>query len=287
MLDVHRRMHAARGRGVTGSAMVAAIADELVAECGWLLCFDEFQVTDIADAMIMRQLFSRLWARGTVMVATSNRPPRHLYHNGLQRVLFLPFIDELLHNCRVESLEASGVDYRLVRGADAVEDVFLCPPKLGSEELRRARFEALWLHLTRYARVAPVTLRVQGRPVKVPQAVIGSRVARFRFEELCGGGGAAAMGAADYHAISQAFHTIFLEGLPAMGLESLDQVRRLITLVDTLYERDVKLVCLAAESPTGLFHPAGMDCGRRPADRSKLPDEVFAFDRTVSRLIEV
>ncbi|CAM9355328.1 unnamed protein product [Discosporangium mesarthrocarpum] len=271
MLDVHERMHSCRQRGVTGDAMVYNVTEELL-EQGWLLCFDEMQVTDIADAMIIRQVFAQLWSRGAVVVATSNRPPKRLYHNGLQRAEFLPFIHTLEERSIVHSLEESTTDYRLIKGANAATSVYFSP----NSGVEKETFHQLWNTLTKSAKTEPVTLKAQGRSVKVPKAAKGSRLAFFTFEELCG----QAMGAADYLALSEAFHTVFVQDVPSMSLVHLNQARRLITLVDILYERGVKLLCLAEVPIQELFDPGD---GRRDV----MPDEVFAFDRTISRLVEM
>eukprot|EP00904_Undaria_pinnatifida_P007899 jgi/Undpi1/4239/HiC_scaffold_16.g07605.m1 len=271
MLDVHSRMHRCRQRGISGEDMMSIVTDEILEE-GWLLCFDEMQVTDIADAMMIRQLFAGLWWRGAVVVATSNRPPQNLYYKGLQRSQFLPFIAQLEEKTHVHSLEASGTDYRLLQGVDSVTKVFLSP----DNDSTRGEFEALWKALSDGLKTVPVTLSAQGRSVRISRAVMGSRVAMMSFDELCG----SALGAADYTAISEAFHTVFVHGIPTMNLAHLNQARRFITVVDVLYERSVKMVCLAEAVPMKLFDPG-------PGRREDMPDEVFAFDRTVSRLAEM
>ncbi|CAM9395579.1 unnamed protein product, partial [Choristocarpus tenellus] len=271
MMDVHARMHRCRQRGVSGDAMVYSVTEDLH-DLGWLLCFDEMQVTDIADAMIVRQIFDGLWARGAVVVATSNRPPKHLYHNGLQRAEFLPFINMLEERSVVHSLEESTTDYRLIKGANTASTVYFSP----NTETNKEAFYNAWSAVSNGAKTVPVTLKVQGRSVKVPHAADGSRLALFTFDELCG----QALGAADYKALSEAFHTLCVSDIPRMTLVHLNQVRRLITLVDVLYERGVKLLCLAEASAKDLLNVG-------PGQRDVMPDEVFAFDRTVSRLVEM
>ncbi|CAM9194857.1 unnamed protein product [Ectocarpus fasciculatus] len=276
MLDVHQRMHKCRQRGISGEVMVSTVTDEILQE-GWLLCFDEMQVTDIADAMMIRQLFSGLWGKGAVVVATSNRHPDHLYHKGLQRAAFLPFIEQLKERSHVHSLEASSTDYRLLKGADSVSKVYLSPDNAKSRE----EFDLLWKAISGGVQTVPVNLSAQGRSVRIPRAVKGGRVAMMTFDELCG----KALGAADFTAISEAFHTLFVHGVPMMNLVHINQARRfrlgqLITLVDVMYERGVKLVCLAEALPLELFDPG-------PGRREDMPDEVFAFGRTASRLTEM
>ncbi|CAM9411474.1 unnamed protein product, partial [Chrysoparadoxa australica] len=278
MLAVHSEMHRLRQRGVQGEKMVDKVVSHLLGDGQvLLLCFDEMQVTDIADAMIMRQVFERLWKRGLVVVATSNRPPTHLYHKGLQRDLFVPFIEMLEKRCSVVSLEDSSTDYRLLKGASAVREVYLCPNDRESYDAEDA-FESLWEELTQDSQICEVTLTTQGRAVTVPQAVIGNRIARFTFGELCG----RPQGSADYGVISQSFHTVFISSLPVMGLEHFNQTRRFITLVDCLYEHHVKVVILADARPDKLLR---IDAGKGGTEA--LPDEAFAFDRTVSRLMEM
>jgi len=297
MLDVHARLHRLRGRD-DGVEPVIVVVRELMEE-GWLLCFDEFQVTDIADAMIMKRLFSLLLAHGAVLVATSNRAPSDLYLNGIQRDLFLPFIDMVEDTTVVHSLEASTTDYRLVKSYDAGDGAYFLN---GSDDeaknvAAREQFEALFNTVTKGGDVVKATLRTQGRTVTVGRAVLGCRTARFSFQELCG----TASGAADFMTIAKSFYTIFLEDVPQLTLKDINQVRRLIVLIDTLYEYNVKTVVLAAAEPPLLFqaHKSGAagEEDDAPANHGDLlddgkyvtnvHDEVFAFDRTVSRLMEM
>jgi protein AFG1 len=280
MTYVHRRLHIRRKEGLSGQGLMSAVVDDLMSE-GWLLCFDEFQVTDVADAMVIRQLFSSMWQKGLVMVATSNRPPRHLYHNGLQRDQFLPFIAELERQSELVSLEESSIDYRLLKGdsANDAKDTYLCP----IDRPQEVRFEGLWDTLTNKSRAARVTLSVAGRRLEVSRAVIGNRLARFTFHELCG----RALGSEDYRALAESFHTIFLEGLPVLSTNHLEPLRRFILLIDTLYDRGVKLVVLAEAEPADLLpSPADVLAGKAHS-KMNVPDELFAFDRTVSRLMEM
>ena len=261
MLSVHRRLH-----DLQGDDRLKLVAADVLRE-GALVCFDEFQVTDIADALIMKALFEHLFEGGAVVVATSNRRPRDLYANGIQRQLFLPFIPLLEARCEVVSVEDSVTDYRLCIGADGSAGVyFLEGDADGFLDARR--------RLTKEAddAVAAILKTETGREVRVPRALVQSRACCYHFDELC----RANVGAADYLAIARAFDVVFLDGVPLMTTGTLDVARRFITLVDALYEHGVKIVVRGAAPPTGLF--VG-DKGAR--------DEAFAFDRTASRLIEM
>ncbi len=265
MLEVHARLHDWRRRTRDSKEQdpLPRIAREVRAETV-LLCFDEFQVTNVADAMILARLFESLLAAGVVVVATSNRAPGALYLNGLQRDRFLPFI-ALLED-RLDVLHLDGeVDYRLERLRDM--DVYFTPLGPGAEAALDLAFRRLVIDAAGEAvEVEPATLKVQGRELRVPAAARGT--ARFTFEELCG----RPLGAADYIALAREFHTVILSGVPAMGPESRDRAARFVTLIDALYEHRVKLVCSAAAAPAALY-PAG--------------DGAFEFGRTASRLIEM
>ena len=214
--------------------------------------------------------------------------------SGIQRDLFLPFIDLVEELFTVHSLDASPTDYRLLKSADVAEDTYFVEEfpdspensaSAGSLDSARGRYERLYKRLVNDGEVVPVTLRTQGRDVLVNRAVIGRRIARFDFEELCG----RPLGAADYIAIADTFPTVFLENVPRLSLNEVNRVRRLITLVDTLYESGVKLICLSSAAPTELFTSATdtTTTSTPQAPRKESHDEVFAFDRTVSRLLEM
>ncbi len=262
MADVHARVHEARKAIAAGSGHdpVEQVADALAREMH-LICFDEFAVTDIADAMILGRLFGKLFDRGVTLVATSNVEPDRLYEDGINRDHFLPFIALLKERCEVLRL-GSPTDYRLRTLARG--DVWFSP--LGRET--DVAMDRLFTRLTGAERGARRTLTVLGHPVEVPQA--SGSVARFTFDELC----ARPLGAADYRAIGEAFETVFVERVPVLGYDRRNEAKRFITLVDCFYDEGVKLVVSAAAEPPHLY-------------RASQGAEAFEFDRTASRLIEM
>jgi cell division protein ZapE len=253
MMDVHARIHAERQK--PGSSDPIPVVAGAIADAVRLLCFDEFQVTDVADAMILGRLFDRLFAEGVTIVVTSNTPPDRLYEGGLNRQLFLPFIEEIKQ--RLEVVELNGpTDYRLQRISGL--NVYLTP--LGPRA--DAAMDEAWKRLTDAKRGKPISLTVLGRQVPVSQAARG--VARFAFEELCD----RPLAAADYLAIAQEFHTILIDHIPVMTDNMHNVARRFTLLTDTLYDEGVKLICSAAAPPDQLY-PAGIasDSFRRTASR--------------------
>jgi len=241
-----------------GDDPVPPLAD-LIVKQSTLLCFDELQVTDIADAMILGRLFDALFQRGVTLVSTSNRPPDDLYRDGINRQLFLPFI--ALLKTRMEMIEVSGpLDHRTVEARR--RQAWLSPIDPDNERT----FDRLWLETLDGAPETGVTLTVLGRNEHWPRAV-GDRL-RANFASLC----AHALGPEDYLAIAETFKVVFLEAVPKLGPEKRNEARRFATLIDTLYEAHARLVVLAAGEPDSLY-PHG--------------DLAFEFERTASRLREM
>jgi cell division protein ZapE len=241
-----------------GDDPIAPVARRIVSE-NVLLCLDEFQVTDVADAMILGRLFEKLLAYGLVLVLTSNTAPGRLYEGGLNRPLFEPFIAMIKD--RLETIELNGPrDYRLERMAGL--NVYITP--LGAQA--DASMDAAWRRLTDTEHGAPLALEVLQRKLVVPQAALG--VARFSFEALCGD----ALGAADYLALAHHFHTLLIDRIPQLGPERANEARRFTLLIDTLYDEKVKLICSAAAPPQELYVEG---------------DNAPAFRRVVSRLMEM
>ena len=256
MSEVHDRIGAAR-KSVPGDP-IPQVAADLARECA-LLCFDEFHVTDIADAMILGRLFKGLFENDVVVVATSNVPPSGLYKNGLNRQLFLPFIALIEERMEVVELVAAK-DFRL----EKLEGLTLYFTPV--DHISHKALNSAFTRLTGHWSGKPVDIDVKGRTLHVPQASRG--VARFTFDELCD----RPLGALDYLALTQNFHTLVLEGIPYLVPERRAAARRFITLIDTLYDARVGLVASAEAEPDEL-HPEG--------------DEAFLFERTASRLIEM
>lgn len=261
MQEVHDYLHKARQSARTGNDTQVALlkfADH-TAESARILCFDEFHVTDIADAMILGRLFSALLDKGVCVVATSNWPPDDLYQDGLQRDRFLPFIALLKEKLSIVWM-TGGTDYRLQCLAGT--GVYFHP--LGKVAANNA--ESVFKRLTQNAETYPETLTIKGRTLHVHEATKG--VARFSFAQLC----ERPLGAADYLAIAHNYHTVFLEGLPKLGYDRRNEAKRLMILIDTLYDAHTKLVVTADAPPDKLYRGH---------------DHEFEFQRTVSRLIEM
>jgi cell division protein ZapE len=256
MLEVHDGLHRLRQTGE--DEPITTLARQIAAEAR-LLCFDEFQVTNIADAMLLGRLFSALFESGVVVVATSNVAPDDLYRGGLQRDRFLPSIALLKEH--LDLLALDGVrDYRRERIRELA--VYLTP--LGPDSTRALGLA--FARLTDGAAAEPTTLAVQGREAKVPRSARG--VAWFDFDELC----RQPLGAADYLAIAIHFHSVIVDGVPCLMPEERNEARRFLTFIDALYEHRVHLVCAAADQPDRLY-PRG--------------DGAEDFRRTASRLIEM
>lgn len=264
MADAHDRIYAYRQKVKNGevkdSDPIPPVAAELI-EAGWVLCFDEFSVTDITDAMILSRLFAELFRRGCVLVATSNVAPDDLYRDGLNRDLFLPFVDLLKRSVTVFNLDAA-TDYRLEKTARL--PVYHAP--LGDDA--RSRMDAAWDSVTAGKAVAPDELTVKGHPVDVPRA--GAGAARFTFAELC----ARPLGAGDYAALARRYHTIFVDDVPTLSRRSRNEAKRFITLIDTLYDHHSRVFISAAAGPDELM-------------KDERGTEAFEFARAASRLVEM
>jgi cell division protein ZapE len=262
MTDVHERIHSFRQtfspEDVTDPIALTATS---IARETRLLCFDELHVTDIADAMILGRLFEGLFERGVTVVATSNVPPRELYKDGLNRALFLPFVDLIEQHMEVVQLDAR-IDYRLEKLMSV--PVWYVPAGREAD----AALDAAWRRLAAGQAVREQTLSVHGHDVRVPRAARG--VARFSFADLC----AQPLAAADYLKIAHEFHTLILDRIPVMDFARRNEAKRFIILIDTLYDQCVKLVASAEAEPDALY-------------RAEEGFEAQEFKRTASRLIEM
>jgi cell division protein ZapE len=248
------REHRKSGQDDLIEEMARQIADETR-----LLCFDELQITDIGDAMILGRLFEHLFARKIVVVATGNRPPDDFYKNGINRQLFLPFIDVFKQN--LDSLELHAArDYRLERLLAA--PVYYAP--LGPAATQA--MDDSWARLTHGAAAQRMALDVLGRRLEVPRAAAGC--ARFSFAELC----ERPLGSADYLEIAERFHTVLIDDIPLLTPDRREEAARFRNLIDALYEAKTKLVCSAEREPAQLY-PEGT--------------QSFEFERTASRLMEM
>lgn len=262
MMEIHNAMHEWRSKNKNNADAkdpIPPLAEKISNEA-WLLCFDEFQVHDIADAMILGRLFTCLFENGVIVVATSNRPPADLYKDGLQREHFLPFIDLLKKQMDVVSLDADK-DYRLDR-LKSMETVFFNPLGDEADEYINDSFAKL----TNHAKPGTATLLVGGR--KLYANHVAGDVAIFSFAELC----EQPLGAADYQEIATEFNTVLIRNIPILTPEHRNEAKRFVTLIDQFYEHKVKIICSAAAPPESLY-PEG--------------DGAFEFQRTVSRLMEM
>jgi cell division protein ZapE len=264
MADVHAHVHRwrqMRKRGeVLGDDPIAPVAAALAGEAS-LICFDEFAVRDIADAMILARLFAALFAAGVVVVATSNAAPGDLYHDGLNRALFLPFVALMRERLDLVELKARA-DFRLEKLARA--PVYHCPDDARAKSALDATFESL----TGAARGEPIEIALLGRTLRVPQAI--DSVARFSFDDLC----RAPLGPADFLELAERFDMLFVDNIPALAANERNEARRFITLIDALYDMKVKLIASAAAEPADLYSaPTGA--------------EAFEFARAASRLVEM
>jgi len=264
MADVHERLNTVRhdmkaGR-IADADPIRHLA-EAIAEEAWLLCFDEFHVTDIADAMILGRLFTRLFEQGVVVVATSNIEPDELYKDGLNRALFVPFIALLGRHMDVVRLQAPK-DFRLEKLSG--QPVWYVPP----DEDAEVALDMAWQRLTGTLSGEPCEIPIKGRVIRVAEAAKG--VARFSFGQLCG----QPLGANDYLRIAREFHTIILDRIPVMDYPQRNEAKRFIALIDTLYDNAVKLVASAEADPPALY-------------LATEGYEANEFKRTASRLYEM
>jgi cell division protein ZapE len=255
MQEIHKGMHEARKTGVEDA--LAPVADAVARDVR-LLAFDEMQITDITDAMIVGRLFEKLMAAGVVIVTTSNRAPEDLYKNGLNRALFLPFIDMLRAKLQVMELESPN-DYRQHRLAGA--QVYFHPAGKVKGEI-----QAIWDDLTGGAAGAPLVLPVNGRSIDLPRFANG--VGRATFWDLC----SRPLGPGDFLAIAQAVRVLILEDIPQLSASNYNEAKRFVTLIDALYEAKVRLICSAADVPERLYLEG---------------TGAFEFERTASRLREM
>jgi len=264
MAEVHERIYGFRqniARGEIAGGDVIALTAASIFDQAWLLCFDEFHVTDIADAMILGRLFAKLFELGTVVVATSNVAPEDLYKGGLNRALFLPFIAQISEHMEVLWLDAR-TDFRLEKlvgvkmwlvPADAAADVAL---------------DRAWASLTGNAPGAPRDISIKGRLLHVPCSAHG--VARFSFADIC----EKPLAASDYLRLAHDYHTLLIDHIPVMDYADRNAAKRFITLIDTLYDNAVKLMASAAADPQSLYVATE-------------GNEANEFKRTSSRLIEM
>lgn len=256
MQEIQAGLNEARRNGVPDA--IGPVADRIAGEIR-LLCFDEMQITDIADAMIVGRLFQKLFDAGVVVVTTSNRPPDDLYKDGLNRAIFLPFIELLKTRMTVREIE-SATDYRQHRLSGA--PVYFHP----ADARARAAIDAIWQDLTGQAAMAPLRLAVKGREVVVPGFASG--VGRARFWDLC----AQPLGPADYLAVTEAVRVLILEEIPRLSRSNFNEARRFVTLIDTIYEAKVRFIASAADIPERLYQEG---------------EGAFEFERTASRLREM
>ena len=255
MQEIQAALHEARKTGVDDA--IAPVAED-VSQSVRLLCFDEMQITDIADAMIVGRLFERLFNDGVAVVTTSNRPPDDLYKDGLNRNLFLPFIALLKTHMEVHEL-AADTDYRQDRLSG--EQVYFHPANAEA----RSKIDAIWDDLTGGAS-EPLDLTVKGRTVRIEAFRNGA--GRATFFDLCG----QPLGPADYLALADSVRVLVLENIPTLSRTNFNEARRFVTLIDALYEAKVRLICSAADIPERLYLEG---------------EGVFEFERTASRLREM
>ncbi|HLI98135.1 MAG TPA: cell division protein ZapE [Bradyrhizobium sp.] len=264
MADVHERIYAFRqniARGEIPDGDVIALTAASIFEQAWLLCFDEFHVTDIADAMILGRLFARLFELGTVVIATSNVAPDELYKGGLNRALFVPFIGQISEHMEVLRLDAR-TDFRLEKLTGM--KMWLVPPDAAAA----SALDKAWARMTGNAPCEPRDISIKGRVLHVPCSARG--VARFSFADIC----EQPLAASDYLRLARDYHTLMIDRVPVMDYGARNAAKRFITLIDTLYDNGVKLMASAEADPLLLY-------------LATEGNEASEFKRTSSRLIEM
>jgi cell division protein ZapE len=264
MAEVHERIYGFRqniARGEIADGDVIALTAASIFDEAWLLCFDEFHVTDIADAMILGRLFAKLFDLGTVVVTTSNVAPEDLYKGGLNRALFLPFIAQISDHMGVLRLDAR-TDFRLEKLAGV--KMWLVP----ADRDAGAALDKAWVRMTGNARCKPRDISIKGRILHVPCSAYG--VARFSFADLC----ERPLAAPDYLRLAHDYHTIMIDRIPVMDYPARNAAKRFIALIDTLYDNAVKLMASAEADPLSLYL----------ATEGHVANE---FKRTSSRLVEM
>ena len=264
MADVHERIYGYRqeiARGELANADVIALTAQAIFDEAWLLCFDEFHVTDIADAMILGRLFAKLFELGTVVIATSNVAPEDLYKGGLNRALFLPFIAEISEHMDVMRLDAR-TDFRLEKLVGV--SMWLVPADAQAD----AALDKAWAKMTGNAKCKSRNIAIKGRTLHVPCSSHG--VARFSFADLC----ERPLAASDYIRLARDYHTILVDHIPVMDYPDRNAAKRFISLIDTLYDNAVKLMASAQADPVSLYLATD-------------GNEANEFKRTSSRLIEM
>jgi len=266
MAEVHERIYTyrhniARGELGNGNGDVIALTANAIFDEAWLLCFDEFHVTDIADAMILGRLFAKLFELGTVVVATSNVAPEDLYKGGLNRALFLPFIAQISEHMDVMRLDAR-TDFRLEKLVGV--KMWLVPADRDAD----AALDQAWARMTGNAKCGPRDISIKGRILHVPCSADG--VARFSFADLC----EKPLAASDYLRLAHDYHTILVDRIPVMDYPDRNAAKRFIALIDTLYDNAVKLMASAEADPPSLYVATE-------------GHEANEFKRTASRLIEM
>jgi cell division protein ZapE len=264
MAEVHERIYGYRqniARGEIPDGDVIALTAAAIFDQAWLLCFDEFHVTDIADAMILGRLFARLFELGTVVVATSNVAPEDLYKGGLNRALFVPFIAQIEEHMEVLRLDAR-TDFRLEKLSGVT--MWLVP----ADSAAAAALDKAWARMTGHAPCRPRDIQLKGRVLQVPCSAHG--VARFSFAAIC----EEPLAASDYLRLARDYHTIMIDRVPVMDYADRNAAKRFITLIDTLYDNGVKLMASAQADPLSLYVATE-------------GNEANEFRRTSSRLIEM